>query len=203
MAAIVALVNALVRVFGLFKKKGGASRGSTRETTRETGRETTTTTRTSERNAPVGSAPPKIKMPPGATRESGATRDAGATKTKPPTLDEPVGSDGGIGKLFKQQKGDVVVQASGEIVHILPDDDYDLDGSGQHQNFLVELMGGLTIKIAHNLKFDRVPAKKGDFISFKGEYEYNEKGGCVHWTHHDPKGWHEDGWIEHNGTRYG
>ncbi|MCA9751737.1 MAG: DUF3465 domain-containing protein, partial [Gemmatimonadetes bacterium] len=43
--------------------------------------------------------------------------------------------------------------------------------------------------------------EKGDPISLRGQYEWNDRGGVVHWTHHDPQGRHPGGWIEHAGKR--
>ena len=48
-----------------------------------------------------------------------------------------------------------------------------------------------------------MPVREDDVISFRGEYEYTEQGGTIHWTHHDPRGTHEDGWIEYDGKQYG
>jgi len=91
------------------------------------------------------------------------------------------------------------------VVKILPDDDDDSDGSSKHQKLLVEVGAGaqkVTIRVCHNLDFGRIPVREGDVISFRGEYEWKELGGTIHWTHHDPRGVHEDGWIEHDGKRY-
>lgn len=109
-----------------------------------------------------------------------------------------------IGQLFEQHRSDVMVQATGRVEKILRDDDYDADGSGRHQRLLVELdgRGKHTILIAHNLKFGRVPVREGDRLTFRGEYKWNDLGGTIHWTHHDPKQWREGGWIEHEGKRY-
>jgi hypothetical protein len=42
----------------------------------------------------------------------------------------------------------------------------------------------------------------GDLVEFRGVYEWNDEGGAVHWTHHDPEGSHEPGWLKHDGSVY-
>lgn len=65
--------------------------------------------------------------------------------------------------------------------------------------------GDVTVLVAHNISTSqRVPVKPGDTISLRGEYEYTEKGGTIHFTH-KPKynsrsG--QGGWIEFKGVRY-
>lgn len=122
-------------------------------------------------------------------------------RTRKPRTQPKVTSDS-IVELFQAHRSDAIVTATGTVTRLLPDDLHDLDGSGKHQQFLVDVPGDVTVKIAHNLAFGRVPVRVGDRVRFRGEYEWNDRGGCIHWTHHDPKGWHEDGWIEHQGKRF-
>jgi hypothetical protein len=105
-----------------------------------------------------------------------------------------------VARLFAEGRSDEIITDAGVVVHVLPDDN---DGS-RHQRFLVEVdRTDITIKIAHNLDLaPRVPAREGDRLTFKGEYEWNDLGGALHWTHHDPKRWREGGWIDHEGKRY-
>jgi len=42
----------------------------------------------------------------------------------------------------------------------------------------------------------------GDSVGFYGEYEWNSKGGVIHWTHLDPSGQHIAGWLKHDGKTY-
>ncbi|HZI47891.1 MAG TPA: DUF3465 domain-containing protein [Pyrinomonadaceae bacterium] len=105
--------------------------------------------------------------------------------------------DDPIGRAFANQTSDIQVEGEGTVSRVLPDD---VDGS-RHQRFLVQLASGQTLLIAHNIDIaSRVNGlEEGDTVRFNGEYVWNEKGGVVHWTHHDPKGRHVSGWIEHNG----
>ncbi len=79
----------------------------------------------------------------------------------------------------------------------------DNDGS-RHQRFILRLGSGQSLLIAHNIDIaPRVATlRTGDTVSFYGEYEWNDKGGVIHWTHRDPQGQHAAGWLEHNGQRY-
>lgn len=92
------------------------------------------------------------------------------------------------------------VRGQGTVSRILSDDN---DGS-RHQRFILRLSSGRTLLIAHNIDLaPRVPSLRvGDPVSFYGEYEWNDRGGVIHWTHHDPQGRHAAGWLEHGGRRY-
>ena len=100
---------------------------------------------------------------------------------------------------FEAQESDVWVTTEGQVERTLKDD---LEGS-RHQRFIVRLDNGHSILIAHNIDLaPRVPLATGDRVRVRGEYEWNNKGGVVHWTHHDPRGRRDGGWIEHADQRY-
>ena len=101
-------------------------------------------------------------------------------------------------QLYQQQQSDRFLTVSGKVYRLLPDD---TKGS-QHQRFLIDV-DGISVLVAHNIDLaSKVPLSVGDQITLHGEYEYNDKGGVLHWTHHDPKGWRQGGWINHQGKLY-
>jgi len=101
--------------------------------------------------------------------------------------------------LFQAKRSDEWVTAYGRVARVLADDN---QGS-RHQRFLMDIGYEKWLLIAHNIDLaPYVPLKQGDEIIVHGEYEYNAKGGVIHWTHHDPRGYKEGGYIELNNKRY-
>jgi hypothetical protein len=105
-----------------------------------------------------------------------------------------------LAELFENQQSNAQVKGSGIVIALLADD---LEGD-RHQKFLIKLDSGQTLLVAHNI--DLAPKLTtlaiDDYIEFFGEFEWNDKGGLIHWTHHDPAGKHENGWLFHNGILY-
>ncbi|HZF14989.1 MAG TPA: DUF3465 domain-containing protein [Steroidobacteraceae bacterium] len=101
---------------------------------------------------------------------------------------------------FRQHRSGVELTVEGTVDKILPDD---TEGS-PHQRFILRLASGQTVLIAHNIELaSRIKGlAPGTPVQAHGEYEWNDKGGVVHWTHEDPKGTHQPGWIEVGGKRY-
>ena len=105
-----------------------------------------------------------------------------------------------IERAFENRLGNLQVSGQGTVVKLLADD---ADGS-RHQRFIVRLNSGRTLLVSHNIDLaPRIDALRvGDTVDFYGEYEWNPKGGVIHWTHHDPQGIHATGWIKHDGKTY-
>jgi len=105
-----------------------------------------------------------------------------------------------ISSAYENRLSNVQLEGSGRVEKVLRDD---LEGS-RHQRIILRISDSQTVLIAHNI--DLAPRveniKKGDQLDFFGEYEWNNKGGVIHWTHRDPGGKHVDGWLKHQGKLY-
>ena len=103
-------------------------------------------------------------------------------------------------QAFENEQSDIQVEGEATVWKTLPDD----NKGTRHQRFILKLSSGQTLLVAHNIDLaDKIKGlKKGDKVAFYGEYEWSEQGGVIHWTHHDPAGRHEDGWLKHGGQVY-
>ena len=100
---------------------------------------------------------------------------------------------------FSKTDSGTWVELSGRVLRLLSDDN---DGS-RHQRIILSVRSGHTLLVAHNIDLvERVPVALGDKVRLRGMYEWNDLGGLVHWTHHDPMGIEDGGFIEHRGQVY-
>jgi hypothetical protein len=103
-------------------------------------------------------------------------------------------------QAFENQQSDVQVMGSGKVIRLLSDD----NKGSRHQRFILQLNNKQTLLVAHDI--DLAPKISnlsiGDHVQFYGEYEWNHKGGVIHWTHRDPQNKHANGWLKHMGKMY-
>ena len=127
-----------------------------------------------------------------------------ATATGPNVVGQGEGNDAAVGDAeiraaFATERSGFMVVVEGVVARRLADDN---DGS-RHQRFILALTSGHTVLVSHNIDLaPYVPLSEGDVVRLRGQYEWNEQGGVLHWTHHDPQGYHEEGWIEWEGARF-
>jgi len=114
----------------------------------------------------------------------------------------PVTSDNAaVERAYAEKRSSVEVTAEGAVTSVLADDS---GPSGVHQRFIIRLTGSMqTVLVENNLSIGRrAPVVAGTDVKVHGEYVWNDKGGLIHFTHHDPALTHEGGWIDVGGARY-
>ena len=129
----------------------------------------------------------------------GYSRPDGPDVNAAPTANTPA-NDAVLANAFENRLSNLQVEGQGTVERVLSDD----NEGGRHQRFILRLKTGQTVLIAHNIEFAaRIPSLNvGDTVAFSGEYEWSPKGGVVHWTHDDPNGRHQAGWLQHNGRSF-
>ncbi|HEX9141037.1 MAG TPA: DUF3465 domain-containing protein [Gaiellaceae bacterium] len=114
----------------------------------------------------------------------------------------PVAPDNAsVQRDYAEHRSLVEVTADGAVTSVLADES---GPSGVHQRFIIRLTGvSQTVLVDNNVTIgQRVPVAPSDDVTVHGEYVWNDQGGLIHFTHHDPAPAHEGGWIELHGTRY-
>lgn len=112
------------------------------------------------------------------------------------------GNNGAICQAFDAQQSHVEVVADGTVTRDLG---LRAGRSGTHEGYLLRLNNdcALVLKVETNVDLTGpVRLRAGDRALVKGEYEWTRLGGVVHWTHHDPSGRHEGGYVKVEGRTY-
>ncbi|MCA8961076.1 MAG: DUF3465 domain-containing protein [Planctomycetes bacterium] len=140
-------------------------------------------------NSPPSTPAPTKPTPTSSTSSTATTRGEGEIRSE----------DQRILDAFRAERSGFMVTVRGTVERTLPDDN---EGS-RHQKFILRIAQRHTVLVTHNIDLaTRVPVHDGDAVTIHGQYEWSDKGGVLHWTHHDPQKFHEEGWIEHDGKRY-
>jgi hypothetical protein len=111
-------------------------------------------------------------------------------------------NDAAVCAAYTAERSHVEVIADGTITRILG---VQAGRVSPHEGFLVRLAAGcsLVVRVEANTDFTGpIPLARGERVTVKGEYEYYPLGGVIHWTHRDPRGRHEGGYIEAAGSTY-
>jgi len=102
-------------------------------------------------------------------------------------------------RAWSSKTSNLLVEAEGRVVRVRPNF-VDLVAV---QEFEAEFPNGHVVLIRHNLnETPRVPVWNSSQVRVRGEYDWSVNGGVIHWTHDDPTGQREGGWIEFQGERY-
>jgi uncharacterized protein DUF3465 len=96
---------------------------------------------------------------------------------------------------------EVIVE--GDVLQVLSTSDSE---TGDHERFVVAVKSGADeqdVLVADNISIARAaPVHAGDDVTVKGELAIDPTGPVIHWTHHDPSGRHEAGFIRDHGVIY-
>jgi len=104
-----------------------------------------------------------------------------------------------IQQAWENKRSNLQVEAEARVVRLRPD----FVDLATYQEFEAELPNGHVVLVRHNLdQAPRVPVWVSSQIRMRGEYDWSGSGGIIHWTHDDPDGQREGGWIEYQGEKY-
>ena len=123
-----------------------------------------------------------------------------AAREPAPAVVQGQTSDAVLANAYAKRISNLWVSGRGTVSKLLKDD----SKGSRHQRFLLRLDSGQTLLVAHNIDLaPRIESlRMGDGVEFHGEYEWNKKGGVIHWTHHDPQGRRPGGWLRHKGRLF-
>ena len=110
--------------------------------------------------------------------------------------------DAAVCSAYSATRSHVEVVADGTLTRILGTQPGRVS---PHEGFLLSLGSGckLVVRVEANTDFTgQIPLSRGQHVLVKGEYEYYPLGGVIHWTHRDPRGRHQGGYIDAGGRIY-
>ncbi|HEY7981810.1 MAG TPA: DUF3465 domain-containing protein [Candidatus Eremiobacteraceae bacterium] len=95
------------------------------------------------------------------------------------------------------------VTVEGPVVRVLSTHS---GAQGVHEQFIVAVRANNTeqdVLVADNISIGRAaPVHQGDDVTVRGELAIDPGGPVIHWTHNDPRGRHQSGFVRLGGVLY-
>jgi uncharacterized protein DUF3465 len=110
--------------------------------------------------------------------------------------------DAAVCAAYTGARSGIEVVAAGKVTRLLG---VAPGRTSPHEGFLLRLDSGcdVIVRVEVNTDFTGdIPLDPNEHVVVKGEYEYYPLGGVIHWTHHDPRGRHDSGYIDAGGRMY-
>lgn len=102
-----------------------------------------------------------------------------------------------LSQTIKERKSGKIITTKAKVIKLLDDD----QKGDKHQKMIIKA-GNHTLLLVHNIDIaKRIPVRVGEQLEVKGEYEWNEKGGLIHWTHRSNNN-HPEGWVKYKNKKY-
>jgi hypothetical protein len=111
-------------------------------------------------------------------------------------------NDAALCDAYQAGRSHVEVIVDGTVTRVLG---VQAGRTSPHEGFLMQPASGCRVVVRIDANTDLTgtfPIARGDRVTVKGEYEYYPLGGVIHWTHRDPRGRHEGGYVEAGGKKY-
>jgi hypothetical protein len=109
---------------------------------------------------------------------------------------------GALDAIARGQSG-AEVTVDGSVVRVLATHS---GAQGVHEQFIVAVRANNAeqdVLVADNISIGRAaPVHRGDEVTVRGELAIDPGGPVIHWTHHDPRGRHQSGFVRLNGVLY-
>jgi hypothetical protein len=114
----------------------------------------------------------------------------------------PSPNDAALCAAYAGGRSGVEVVADGTVTRVLG---IQQGRVSPHEGFLFRLASGCSVVVRVEVNTDftgPIPLTGGERVVVKGEYEYYPRGGVIHWTHRDPRGRHDNGYVEAGDRSY-
>jgi hypothetical protein len=103
-------------------------------------------------------------------------------------------------RAWQQRLSGVQLSLEGKISRVFSS----METEAGQQKFSLQLAQGQVVTVIHDVRLGSAieDLAEGEIIEVFGEYQWAPDGGVIHWTHRDPEGNRQAGWVRYKDRLY-